>query len=445
MLQAGFARMDVTPPLGVSLKGYYRIRICDGVLDPLEINAVAFEEDGKKAVLLSIDNVGIKQTVCDEIRDKIAAATGCAREGIYLACTHTHLGPGVGTIMGLGGSVTPQDDEYGPWFIQRAVDTAVMAMDDLAPVTSARYTHANVPDVSFVRRYQMKDGSIRTNPGWQNPEIDHALGTPDELATLLIFNREDKPEIAITHFQTHPDVIGGNKVSADWCGFVRRTYERMIPNSRCIFFTGAQGDTNHVDVRLTKEEGRGYPRAKYMGEKIAMSLIANIPLAKPMKNTHLAYRQKNIVAYANKGKPEELEEAIRIDKIYKETHDKDQAVAAANLDVKSMHATTVVAKACRIVELMDAPDSRELYLTAIAIGDAVFAGIPGEPFTDIGRAIKDQSSYAVTLPTCNTNGKEGYYPTDFTEGSYEAATSRFKADTAKRIIDGFNELIESFK
>jgi len=116
-----------------------------------------------------------------------------------------------------------------------------------------------------------------------------------------------------------------------------------------------------------------------------------------------------------------------------------------HLDAKSMHATTVVAKACRIVELMDAPDSRELYLTAIAVGDAVFAGIPGEPFTDIGRAIKEQSSYAVTLPTCNTNGKEGYYPTDFTEGSYEAATSRFKADTAKRIIDGFNELIESFK
>ena len=110
-----------------------------------------------------------------------------------------------------------------------------------------------------------------------------------------------------------------------------------------------------------------------------------------------------------------------------------------------MHATTIVAKACRIVELMEKPDSRTLTLSAIAVGDAVFAGVPGEPFTDVGRAIKDQSSYAVTLPTCNTNGKEGYFPTDFTEGSYEAATSRFKSDTAGRIIGGFNELIGSFK
>jgi len=445
MLKAGFGRIDVTPPLGTTLAGYYETRYADGILDPLLASAVAFDNGEARIIVMSIDIIGFNQVLMNRVRAAVAEAVNTDPKAVYVACTHTHLGPGVGTIMGLGGSVTPQDDEYGPWFIQRAVDTAVMAMDDLAPVTSARYTHANVPDVSFVRRYQMKDGSIRTNPGWQNPDIDHALGTPDELATLLIFNREDKPEIAITHFQTHPDVIGGNKVSADWCGFVRRTYERMIPNSRCIFFTGAQGDTNHVDVRLTKEEGRGYPRAKYMGEKIAMSLIANIPLAKPMKSIGLAYGQKNIVAYANKGKPEEMEQAILIDKIYKETHDKDQAIAAVHLDAKSMHATTVVAKACRIVELMDAPDSRELYLTAIAVGDAVFAGIPGEPFTDIGRAIKEQSSYAVTLPTCNTNGKEGYYPTDFTEGSYEAATSRFKADTAKRIIDGFNELIESFK
>ena len=440
MLKAGFARMDVTPPLGVTLKGYYKQRICDGILDPLEINAVAFEEDGKKAVLLTADNVGIKQAVCNQMRADISAATGCDPEAIYIACTHTHLAPGVGSIMGLGGAVTPEDHEYEPWFLRRAVDTAVLAINDLAPTTIS-YTQANVPDISFVRRYQMKDGSILTNPGYQNPEIDHALGTPDECATLLICKREGKPEIAIAHFQTHPDVIGGTKVSADWPGFVRRTYERMIPNSKCLCFVGAQGDTNHIDVRLTKAEGSGYHRARYMGEKIALSLIANIPLAKPMKSSGLSYGQSVITADHNKGLPEELDEAIRIEKIYKETGDRGLAAAAA--DEVHPKPTTVVAKACRIVELMDAPDSREFILSAIAIGDAVFAGVPGEPFTDVGRAIKEASPYAVTLPTCNSNGKEGYFPTDFTEGSYEAATSRFKVDTAQRIIDGFDALIHT--
>jgi len=441
MLSAGFARRDVTPPLGVSLKGYYRVRICDGMLDPLEINAVAFDDGNTRAVLLSCDNLGIQQDVCDHIREKIAAATGCSREGVYIACTHTHLAPHIGNRTGTAGAITQQDREYIPWLIQQAVDAAIMAVADLSPATLS-YTYADVPGISFIRRYRMKDGSFRTNPGWQNPDIDAPLGTPDERTTALLLHREGKPQIAITHFQTHPDVISGEKVSADWCGFVRRTYEQLVPNSRCIFFTGAQGDTNHIDVRLTKEEGSGYHRSRYMGETIAKALIANLPHAKPMENHKIVCGQKNILVNLNKGRPEELADAIRIERIYRETGDKN---LAANCDGKNMTATTIVAKARRIVELMNGPDTKTLYLSAIAVGDAVFMGLPGEPFTDIGRSIKAGSPYAVTLPTCNTNGKEGYFPTDHSEGSYEAACARYTLSTAQQLIDDSLALLKSLK
>lgn len=440
MLKAGFARVDITPPLGVSIKGYYKERICDGILDPLEINAVAFEESGKKAVLLSADNLGISQSYCDQIRKDIAAAVGCAPEAVYLACTHTHLAPGVGAIMGLGSAANAKDRQYETFFMQQAIAAAVKATEDLAAATLF-YTKTEVEGVSFIRRYVMKDGSIRTNPGWQNPDIDHPLGDPDEQATLLLCKRDGKPEIAIAHFQTHPDVIGGTKVSADWPGFVRRTYEQRIPHSKCLCFVGAQGDTNHIDVRLTKAEGSGYHRARYMGEKIALLLIDAIPSAKPMNEPHLSYGQTTILADHNKGRPEELEEAIRIQKVYSETG--DAQLAAAESSEHGLKPTPIVAKACRIVELIDAADSRPLRLSAIAIGDVAFAGVPGEPFTNIGLSIKKDAPFAVTLPTCNTNGKEGYFPTDFAESSYEARTSRFKADTAQRIIDGFHTLLHS--
>ena len=35
MLQTGFARMDITPHLGISLRGQYFARYADGMLDPL--------------------------------------------------------------------------------------------------------------------------------------------------------------------------------------------------------------------------------------------------------------------------------------------------------------------------------------------------------------------------------------------------------------------------
>ncbi len=442
MLKTGFARLDVTPQLNVSLKGYYSVRLCDGILDPLEVNAVAFDDEKTRAVIISIDNLGIKQKNCDVLREKVAKAINCSKEGVYIACTHTHLAPGLGDLINDYAVLSAEDELYENWLSQRVVDVAILAVNDLAP-TTITYTQATVPDVSFVRRFKMKDGSLRTNPGCQNPNIDHPLGTPDELATLLMLNREGKDEIAITHFQTHPDVIGGTKASADWPGFVRRTYEKLVPNSKCIYINGAQGDTNHIDVRLESHARGGYKRSQYMGEKIAMALIANKHLAKPLNADKVVVAQKSVFAPVNKGKPEEIDQAIKIATIYYETNDRKKATEG--LGLSGMNITTEVAKSCRIVGFLDKPDTEELCLYAIAVGDIVFAGLPGEPVTDIGRGIKNGSQFTVTLPTCCTNGYAGYFITDFTPGTYEAGTSRFKEGIADILINNSVELINSLK
>ena len=38
MIKAGFARVDVTPPLGTLIAGYFNERKSDGVRDPIELN-----------------------------------------------------------------------------------------------------------------------------------------------------------------------------------------------------------------------------------------------------------------------------------------------------------------------------------------------------------------------------------------------------------------------
>ena len=43
-LKAGFARVDITPPVGVGLVGYYRVRTSTGILDPLLATAVAVSD-----------------------------------------------------------------------------------------------------------------------------------------------------------------------------------------------------------------------------------------------------------------------------------------------------------------------------------------------------------------------------------------------------------------
>ncbi|MBQ2786307.1 MAG: hypothetical protein IJF02_07375 [Oscillospiraceae bacterium] len=40
-LKAGFARVNVTPMMGIKMRGYFKPRYVEGVLDDLEINALA--------------------------------------------------------------------------------------------------------------------------------------------------------------------------------------------------------------------------------------------------------------------------------------------------------------------------------------------------------------------------------------------------------------------
>ena len=46
---AGFSRVDVTPPIGTELSGYPRKRVSDGIIDTLDLNAVAFSDGTNRA------------------------------------------------------------------------------------------------------------------------------------------------------------------------------------------------------------------------------------------------------------------------------------------------------------------------------------------------------------------------------------------------------------
>ncbi len=448
MLKVGFARVDVTAPLGLYMVGYYEPRISDGILDPLLASAVVFDDGERRAVVMSVDNIGFTGARLTALREKIANAIGTSADGVYVTCTHTHTAPEIKdlSLIASFGNTDFQEirsDAVTDWFEKRLTDVAILAAQDIAPATLS-FTKAEVKDVSFVRRFRLKDGTVMTNPGWQNPEIDCPLGEGDDGASLLIIKRENKEEIGIVHFQVHPDVITGTKYSADFPKFVRDTYEANIPNSKCIFINGAEGDLNHIDVRLNPDVdcAMGYERSKHMGKKIAMSLISNYELAKRIDGDKVRFAGASVKIKYHKGAPGEIEDAIRIAKIYNE-----QGSEAAVPGVYGMKRTQIIAKATRIVRLMNMPDYTELSVFAIAVGDVVFGGIPGEPFSKIGRIFKGGTSFALALPTSLTNGCAGYFPTSdaYKQGAYEANSSSYAEGTAEAIVGTLIELSNSLK
>jgi hypothetical protein len=433
-LQAGYAAVNITPPFGIPLAGYFIERPMDGVLDDLQICALALSDGENKAVIMVADLLGIRAVDLNPVRQAVAKRLNMAVEGVFIACTHTHTAPQISENT--TGKLPEKWHFYQDMLYARFVDAADLAFQDLAPAKMG-YAVGNAPHIAFIRRYRMKDGSVRTNPGVNNPDILAPIGTVDERVNLLRFVRE-KGDIALVNFGVHPDTIGGCKVSADYPKFVRDTYEANIPNSLCMYLNGAQGDTNHVDVRLGPDQLRGgYKRAEYMGRKIAMSVLSNYLLAQPLQGEKVRFAQNELVCRHNKGLPEHMEEARRIYAVYKKEGDKAARAAAKEKMILTMWA------AVRMISLQHEDDEKALHLTALAVGDVVFAGFPGEPFTEIGRSIKKNSPFTVTIPCCAANGYEDYFPMQdaFDEEGYEAQAALYVGGTAERMIEASSKLV----
>lgn len=443
-LQAGFSRVDVTPMLGIGMAGYYVPRFADGVLDPLQINALALACGDTKVVFMSIDHCGIVKEVLNPMIDQVCHVTGLPREAVYIHSTHTHTGPFLNY-----NPTEPLEIEYAQLVKRKFADAAKLAIDDLKPATMG-YGIGDAPNIAFVRRFRMKDGSVRTNPGVDNPDILHPIGDVDERVNVLRFDREND-SLVLVNFGNHPDVVGGCKISADWPGFLRQTVEKALDNTKCLFFNGAQGDVNHVNVHPRggylndmfmdfDDVARGYKHARYMGRVVAGGVLQAFDKVKYVDVDSIRFAQKFIDVPANLPDPSELPEAKRINDLHIAGRD-------AELPYSGMMLTTVVARAARMVRLENGPDSFRMPLSAIAIGPVAMFGIPGEPFTGVGRALKEAEGFDLVLPTCNTNAKEGYFPMleCYEEGGYEAGSSNFKAGIAELIIDAGLSLLEDLR
>lgn len=444
-LRAGFSRLNVTPPLGIPMTGYYKPRFAEGVLDDLEVNALALAVDEKKVVLLSVDNCGFTAPVAYAYRQHICEETGLPLDCVFLHTTHTHTGPTTGLTYEQGILPLPEEKdnpllpEYYHFLRRKVADAAVLALKDLKNAKMG-WAVGNAPKVAFVRRFRMKDGSVRTNPGVGNPDILHPIGDVDERVNVLRFDREDGESLVLVNFGNHPDVVGGNLISGDWPTLLRHRLEKALDNVKCIFFNGAQGDVNHVNVNAKggdfndtfhdfDDVDRGYGHARHMGNVVAAAVLQVFDKVNYTDVESLHSLEKTVHIPSNMPTPEEAVQAHLINDLHLAGRD-------AELPYGGMELTTVVAEAARMVELEHGPESFAISLAGIALGNVVLVGIPGEPFTGIGRGLKAAQGWDVVMPCCLTNGCCGYFPMmdAYDEGGYEARSSKFKAGTAERIV-----------
>ena len=436
--RAGYARLDITPPLGVRLGGYGSlgaVRASTGVLDPIYVRAIAFGQGDRTAVMLVLDMLGMYGPELEQWPPRIAQRLGLPREAVFACCTHSHTTPVVTSFR------EPSDPQYDEWLFRRLGDAARMAVDDLKPVTDVRGGETVAEGMAFVRRFMMKNGTVQTNPAYSRPEeIEGPACGNDQSLRLMRILRQDGPEIVLVNFQAHPDNIGGTLVSADYPGAVCRRVEELAPNTCCVFLDGAEGQMVRTDRMHWDEEDytKDHPHCVAYGERLADKAMEIYHTVPSTGMTGLGYGQRTVRGATKRGllPREEYERIIALDEAGRR--------GEIHPDPKQAWYQVLLARSVRDMELKQI-DAYDMPVTVLTFCGLAFVGMPGEPFNELGKKLRASSPYPVTNVCCQTNACYGYIPTDegFDQGGFEPTNTRLTRGVAGDLLQAAQSLLDT--
>jgi len=432
MTKAGFSRVDVTPPLGSYLAGYFSDRFAKGILDPIELNAIAVSDGENTVLVIASDFLGIAKPYCDAIAKRITEKTGIPEGCIMLSSLHQHTSIVLRTMT----PHTLNDTAYMDFLYRKFTDVAVMAIDDMKDAELFYAEEETAEPIAFIRRYYMKDGSVATNPGKRLDEIVRPCDNADNTVRLLRFKREGANDIAFVNFNTHPDVIGGELLSADWPGFVRRFVEKEHEGVSCMLLNGVQGDSNHVDF-IGRAQGKGpitdkYGHSAYMGRTIA-DTVSKIWDKVTAFSTDSVSGGKTVVL--NKTRTDGFEEYDTAKKLLDDHFAKTSKIQLSVAELGRLR---------RIVNLRTDPIFRQVPVTVLKIGGIAVVGFGGEPFTHYATAVREAYPELKVIASCCANGFEGYLPTRAAleeGGGYETNTSPYSPDIEESCVAAATKII----
>ncbi len=391
VLRAGTAKKDITPAKPVMLDGYgSRKDLSQGVHDPISVRVVAFQQNGKKLVLVSTEILGFYGGTAASMRKAILGACGLQPSELFLAAIHTHAAP----MVTLGGEkVHPNNVEYTKTLQTQLVAAVREALAHMVPVRIAVGTGSS--PVGVCRRELVKDAAGRTRVQLgRNPSVP-----TDREVQVLRVSRADTGNLAAVVFAyaTHSTAMGPRNylVTGDVHGLASQFLEKYLEGGVVApAFAGASGDIDPwFRVLPTFNTERGWiPEpvllGTVLGEEVA-HVLEGIKKPGPSGPIKTAFKTLSLP----------LKQRAKID-------------AATD------------------------GESPEFNLTVGRLGDVAVVGLGGEVFNEIGKAIKTASPFPNTLIITHCNGAAGYLPTKeaYPGGGYEVQSSSFGPEAADEVV-----------
>ena len=459
LLNAGVARVDITPKVGVAHAGWgaqtHQVSIGNDM--PLHVTALVVTKGNVELAIVDVD-IGIFTNPQDKkIRELISKKSGIPFGNIRLAYTHTHSGP-----ITFGQWIKDGIDLANEWWntIPDACAKAVIEAKATAQPARTGFGRGSC-DVNINRRPSRDNGQLFTGRNWDGA-VDHSVDV------VSFDDADDNPIATIVNYAMHPTIMAHQNqwVTPDFPGPMRSVVEHTV-GGLCLFLQGASGNQGPVDgftgdLRVYRKVGSKLgaeaarvrlniePRERKENlDQILISgadlgIYSNVPINESddtvgVSNVPVDLPSRNVISLADAkagfhAGEKELESARASMASEEEIRKAVSKVMRANIQLS----------VARLSDTNTHDGHIEITAQSMRIGETVLVSIPVEPFVELAQGVKERSSSANTVFSGFSNGHINYLATDiaFEEGGYEVGVSVFAAGSAELAIEASLEAID---
>ncbi len=467
-LMAGVARADITPPGGIAHMNWGSQTHIEAIgIDPIGMwaTALVLSDGAQKFAMVDIDR-GLVEGLEPAI-ERAAGLTGIPAAHIRLGATHTHAGAFLSAAKGPASvdlsAHRAMMERYREQTIDKIVGVIVGAHSKLRP--AHLYAGRGVGTININRRFRAR-GDDPPAVG-RNPEgfVDR------ELVVIRIDDAQGRPYAVVANFPCHGTVLAyENKfISPDWVGMTRKVVEQALPGATCLFFQGAAGNQGPIEG-FTGDLSVAHRLGAILGHQVAavalgIETVERVPTFEGFVES-TAYQAKQ--HWRVKGpRDATLKLASKTIDVPRRTYTPEEIagiearVAQASRDVEAANENAdpwklhqAQARLRRFSDLAKQwkqppdPTLTPIRVQILRIGDTAIVSMPGEPFAEIGVAVKEASPFAFTMFCGYSTGAGGdYLPTgaEYQHGGYEVERTPYGITASEKLIPETIRLFDEVK
>jgi len=413
LLKVGFAQRDITPEIGMEQPGGYGKIFHKTLHDPCKVRAAVFDDGRRRAALVGIDALAIRQPLVDNVRREVHRRCGIPPEAILIAASHSHSsGPtamvlpgeydhGSAMVKSLAYEKSSCADPKYLALVEKQLVEAICAADQSKVEARCGVGRGLEDQAAFNRRFRMKNGMTFTHPGQMNPDIVEPAGPIDpEVGVLGAWDKDGRCIGCVVNYACHATTNPGG-ISANWIYPMEQTIQGAM-GDQCVvvFLPGASGDVTQVNNLNPNVHPDAEDWCRLVGARVGAEAVGTLVSMARGPLGPLDVQQKFLNIPRRVPSPERVKKAMEI---VGRPMPHDSVGAAEWVFAKE----TVLLDA----KLAKEPTAR-VEVQAIQVGPAVFVSNPAEFFVQLGLDIKANSPFPFTFPVSMANDCVGYVPTE---------------------------------